>query len=232
MKWETPLQTAILLKRYKRFLADVDLGSETITAHVPNTGAMTSCWETNWKCALSRSPSLTRKFPYTLELTWNDETWIGVNTANANKLAKLWLTQGLIPELSGYQIVTPEKKVGHSRVDFLLENHTSEPACYVEIKSVTLKKDGLAQFPDSVSVRAQKHLMELMSLKQQGFRAAMLFVVQREDVDSFAPAASIDPDYSRLLSLASASGVEIFVYQCKMSLEELSLKRPLPFKLG
>lgn len=232
MKWDTPLKTAILLKRYKRFLADVDLESHFITAHVPNTGSMTSCWEPNWKCALSYSSNPTRKMPYTLELTWNGETWIGVNTGNANKLAKLWLSQNLIPKLAGYQTIIPEKKVGESRVDFYLENHPSEVPCYVEVKNVTLKKDGIAQFPDSVSERGQKHLRELMRLKSQGFRAAMLFVVQREDVSFFKPATSIDPEYSRLLSEACATGVEIYVYQCKMSLEELSFGQALAFKLG
>lgn len=231
MKWETPLTEAVLLKRYKRFLADVRVGEDTFTAHVPNTGSMTACWEPNWKCALSKSNSPSRKMPHTLELTHNGETWIGVNTANANKLTALWLKNNLIPELSGYEVITPEKKIGDSRIDFFLEGHESLPPAYVEVKSVTLKLDGLAQFPDAVSERGQKHLRELMDLKKKGFRAVMLYVVQREDVDRMRPAASIDRKYSELLSEASAVGVEILVYQCKMSLNEIGFGRSLPFHL-
>ena len=232
MKWSEPLIQATILKRYKRFLSDIDLGSSVITAHVPNTGSMQSCWEPNWKCALSVSKNPTRKMPHTLELTHNGETWIGVNTGNANKLAKIWLTENLLPELAGYTIVVPEKKIGESRVDFYLEGHPSAPACYVEVKNVTLKLGGIAQFPDSVSERGQKHLRELMQIKKSGLRAAMLFVVQREDVDLFSPAASIDPEYARLLKEAHNSGVEIFVYQCRMGLEELSLGQKLPIELN
>ena len=110
MKWSTPLKEAIILKRYKRFLADINLGDKTFTAHVPNTGSMQSCWESNWKCAVSISENPDRKYPHTLELTYNGETWIGVNTANANKLAKIWLTENLLPEMTGYSVVIPEKK--------------------------------------------------------------------------------------------------------------------------
>lgn len=232
MKWEIPLEEAVLLKRYKRFLADINLGGKEITAHVPNTGSMQSCWEPSWKCAVSLSSNAARKMPHTLELIHNGETWIGVNTANANKLVKLWLTQSLIPELSGYKLIQPEKKVGESRVDFFLDEHAHQSACYVEVKNVTLKLDGLAQFPDSKSERGQKHLRELMQLKKEGFRAVMLFVVQREDVSTFKPAASIDPIYARLLKEAEASGVEILVYQCQMGVAEIGLWRALPFDLG
>jgi sugar fermentation stimulation protein A len=232
LKWEDPLTEAILLKRYKRFLADIKLNGEELTVHVPNTGSMQSCWEPNWKCAVSKSDNPKRKMPHTLELVWSGESWIGVNTANANKLVKLWLERGEIPELSGYGMIQPEKKIGESRIDFYLDNHPEMPSCYVEVKNVTLKLDGLAQFPDSVSQRGQKHLRELMELKKQGHRAVMLYVVQREDVSSFTPATAIDPVYGKLLQKAYQSGVEILVYQCKMSLSELKLGASLPFELG
>lgn len=232
MKWETPLQEAILKKRYKRFLADIDLGSELIVAHVPNTGSMTSCWEPDWKCAVSRSSNPLRKLSHTLELIHNGETWIGVNTANANKLVKLWLETHLLPDFHGYTQLRPEKKIGDSRVDFFLEGHPELPPCYIEVKNVTLKLGGRAQFPDAVSERGQKHLRELMKLKEEGFRAAMLYVVQREDVSSFSPASSIDPVYAQLLSQAHQAGVEIFVYQCRMDIKELSLGKSLPFDLS
>jgi sugar fermentation stimulation protein A len=231
LKWERPLKEAILLKRYKRFLADVTVGGDNFTVHVPNTGSMTACWEPNWKCALSVSDNPNRKMSHTLELTHNGETWIGVNTANANKLAHKWLKENLIPELNGYKTIQPEKKIGDSRIDFYLEGHDSLPPCYVEVKSVTLKLEGIAQFPDAVSERGQKHLRELMELKKQGFRAGMLFVVQREDVSSMKPAASIDKKYAELLKLAHASGVEIFVYQCKLSMTEIGFGKSLPLHL-
>lgn len=231
MKWEKPLEVAVLKKRYKRFLADIDLSGEFLTAHVPNTGSMQSCWEPDWKCAVSKSDNPSRKMPYTLELTHNGETWIGVNTANANKLVKEWLTQKMLPEFADYTTIIPEKKIGESRVDFYLEG-PNLPPCYVEVKNVTLKLDGIAQFPDSVSERGQKHLRELTDLKKKGFRSAMLFVVQREDVKEFAPAATLDPEYTQLLRTAHASGVEILVYQCKMDTKELKLGQSLPFSLN
>lgn len=231
MIWETPLKEAILKKRYKRFLADVLVDGELITAHVPNTGSMTSCWEPDWRCAVSLSPNPNRKLPYTLELTHNGESWIGVNTANANKLVKSWLTERKLPELAAYTTVIPEKKIGDSRVDFYLEG-AGLPACYVEVKNVTLKLDGLAQFPDAVSERGQKHLRELTELKKKGFRSVMLFVVQREDVSAFAPAFGIDSKYSQLLRTAHEAGVEILVYQCRMDTKELKLGKSLPFSLG
>ncbi|WPU63933.1 DNA/RNA nuclease SfsA [Peredibacter starrii] len=231
VKWDKPLTEAVLLKRYKRFLADIQLGDDTFTAHVPNTGSMTSCWEPHWKCAISKSDNPARKMAHTLELTHNGETWIGVNTANANKLAHLWLKNGLISELTGYSVIQPEKKIGESRIDFYLEGHTTLPSCYVEVKNVTLKLDGIAQFPDAVSERGQKHLKELMQLKKEGHRAAMLYVVQREDVDQMKPAHGIDKVYGQLLAEAHAVGVEILVYQCKMGTSEIGFGKSLPFLL-
>ena len=231
MKWDSPLVEGLILKRYKRFLADIKLNDQEIVAHVPNTGSMQSCWEPNWRCALSKSNNPNRKMPYTLELIHNGETWIGVNTGNANKLAKIWLQNGLIKGLEGYKTVIPEKKIGESRVDFFLEDHPSHPACYVEVKNVTLKLEGKAQFPDSVSERGQKHLRELIQIKKSGLRACMLFIIQREDVQEFSPAASIDKNYAKLLKEAQEAGVEIFVQQCKMDLDELKLGAILPLKM-
>ncbi len=227
MIWPSPLIEAKILKRYKRFLADVILNGELLTVHVPNTGSMTSCWEPDQKCALSLSPNPTRKMPYTLELTHNGETWIGVNTATANKLAQSWLKENKIPELSNYKVIIPEKKIGNSRVDFYLEEHPDSQACYVEVKSVTLKKDGLAQFPDAVTERGQKHLLELMEIKKSGLRAVMLFIIQREDVGAFKAAKEIDPDYADLLEQAYRNGVEILAYQCRITLDNIELLRPL-----
>lgn len=232
MKWSEPLIEAKILKRYKRFLADIDLGGKTIVAHVPNTGSMTSCWDPHWKCAVSVSNNPNRKMPHTLELTHNGESWIGVNTANANKLVKQWLQENLLPAFAGYQTIIPEKKIADSRIDFYLENHPKLPPCYIEVKSVTLKLEGLAQFPDAVTERGQKHLKELIELKKSGLRAVMLFVIQREDVSIMRPASSIDPEYGRLLALAHKSGVEILAYQCKIDLEGITLGKSIPVELS
>ncbi len=230
MKFNPPLLSATLLRRYKRFLSDITINSEEFIAHVPNTGAMTSCWEENWGCAVSKSDNPKRKLPYTLELTHNGETWIGVNTANANKLMSEWLSARSLLPFEPYETIKPEKKIGDSRIDFYLES-PHLPPCYIEVKSVTLKKEGIAQFPDAVSVRGQKHLQELMRLKDSGARACLVFVVQREDVEMVAPARDIDPKYADLLVEAFDKGVEIFAYQCKMSLEEIKLGKALPIRL-
>lgn len=230
MRFHPPLSQGTLLRRYKRFLADIVLGAQEFVAHVPNTGAMTSCWEENWPCGVSKSENPKRKLPYTLELTHNGETWIGVNTANANRLVAEWLQERSLVPFEAYTSVTPEKKTGDSRIDFFLEG-VDLPPCYVEVKSATLKKDGIAQFPDAVSVRGQKHLRELMRLRESGARACLLFVIQREDVGAFAPAREIDPVYADLLTEAFEKGVEIFAYQCKINLNEILLGSALPIRL-
>lgn len=218
MNFNTPLIEGIIEKRYKRFLSDVLVNGEKAVAHVPNTGSMASCWEPHWRCAVSKSTNPDRKLPFTLELTHNGETWIGVNTANANKLGREIIESGLIPSFLGYQTIQAEKKISAStRLDYFLTDHPTDKDCYIEIKNVTLKHKGEAQFPDAVTERGQKHLGELLELKQQGYRAAMLFVVQREDVEVFSPAEDFDPAYSKLLKEVVAKGVEIYVVRCHLS---------------
>ncbi len=226
MKFNSPLTEGIITKRYKRFLSDVVLNGEKFVAHVPNTGSMKSCWEANWNCAVSKSDNPERKLPYTLELTHNGETWIGVNTANANKLAREIITSGLIPSLASYPEVIAEKKISkETRLDYFISGHSTEPDCYVEVKNVTLKHNGEAQFPDSVTERGQKHLGELLELKKQGHRAVMLYVVQREDVEVFSPAEDFDPVYSKLLKEVVSQGVEIYVVRCKLSTTEITAEK-------
>ena len=230
MQWDSTTITTVLKKRYKRFLADIIIQDKIEVAHVPNTGSMTSCWEEDWTCLVTESQNPARKLKYTLELTHNGKSWIGVNTANANKLVKEWLTAEILSPFIGYQKITPEKKVGASRFDFFIEGHDKLPDCYIEVKNVTLKLDDMAQFPDAVSERGQKHLRELVELKEQGFRACMVYVVQREDVDSFKAAGAIDPQYAQLLVQAHNAGVEIYVYQCQLSPEGIEWKKELPWK--
>jgi len=184
-----------ILKRYKRFLSDIQLENETIiTAHTANTGAMTTCWAPGWQVLLSLHDNPKRKYKYSLEMTHNGQTWIGVNTMLPNKLAVEGIENGVIAELQGYDSIQRESKIGDSRLDLLLQKSSerkSPEKCYVEVKNVTLLGDNkTALFPDAVSTRGQKHLATLTEIAKGGDRAVMLYIVQREDVNCFSPATS------------------------------------------
>ena len=226
----TDLIEGRMITRYKRFFADCEVDGETVTAHTPNTGSMKTCWEEGWPVLLSKSDNPKRKLKFTLEMTHNGATWIGVNTQLPNKLVKEAIEEGKIPELVGFDSIKPEAKVGDSRIDLLMM--FGEQRCWVEVKNVTLLGEGTTcEFPDSVSTRGQKHLRELTELKKKGDRACMFFLVQREDVDLFRPAAAIDPEYARLLKEASSAGVEILVYQCSLGPEGVEVVKRLNFEL-
>ncbi len=233
VKFSEPLIKGKILKRYKRFLADIELeNGEVITAHTANTGSMKTCWEPGWSVLLSFHDNPKRKLKYSLELTNNGETWIGVNTGLPNKIAIEAIQNGVVKELKGYKSLKPEATIGKSRIDILLSNDGEDP-CYVEVKNVTLlgeKKRAI--FPDGVSTRGQKHLEELMGLADQGVRAAMLYVVNREDVLEFGPADDIDPRYGELLREAHKKGVEILAYQCAVTPKEIKLTKKIPVKLN
>lgn len=231
MKLEKKIYTGIIKKRYKRFLSDIVLDSgEEVNAHVPNTGSMKTCWGEDWKVAVSHTDDPKRKLKYTLEMTHNGKTWIGTNTNLTNKLAYEAIDKKIIKELDDYDHIKPEVKIGESRIDLLLTKDNKK--CYVEVKNVTLDAgNGLATFPDSVSTRGQKHLNELKKIVENGDRACMLYIVQREDVDRFAPAADIDPKYAELLVEANEAGVEILVYRCKVTPEEIVANKRLPYTL-
>jgi sugar fermentation stimulation protein A len=233
MKFTNPTVVAKILNRYKRFLSDIELDSgEMVHAHVPNTGSMKTCWGENWKVLVSKNDDPKRKMKYTLELTHNGEAWICVNTGLTNKIVKEALEQGLIPELATYKEIKPEKKVFESRIDFFLSQSDDYPDAYVEVKNVTLKGEGnIVLFPDSVTTRGQKHLRELILLKEQGYRACMLYIVNREDGEVFMPASEIDPEYARLLVEAQKAGVEILVYKTNISTDEITLGKKLEYKL-
>jgi sugar fermentation stimulation protein A len=223
------LITGRLIKRYKRFLADVDIDDEVVTVHCPNTGPMTGCATPGWQVALSYSDNPRRKLPYTLEMIYNGSTWIGVNTHQANRLAEEALVQGKISELVGYPVQRREVKYGseNSRIDFLLQA-PDKVDCYVEVKSVTLMENGTHLFPDTVTTRGQKHLRELRELPAQGKRAVMLYLIQREDGDlRFQAARHYDPVYADLLKEAHDAGVEVIAYQCEVSLTAWCVKTPL-----
>lgn len=209
------LYPGTLLKRYKRFFADIELASgEVITAHCPNTGPMTCVSTIGSPVWVSLSNSLTRKLPYTwemIEVYENQPTWVGVNTGMPNRIVKLALEQRLIPGLGNYKQIRFEVPYGQdnrSRVDFLLTGDESDQPIYLEVKSTTWAKGNLALFPDTVTTRGQKHLRELMALVPQA-RAVMLYFINRSDCLSFSPGDSADPVYGTLLRQAIAQGVEV-----------------------
>jgi len=219
-----------IIKRYKRFLADIELESgEVITAHTANTGAMTTCWEPGWEVLLSYHDNPKRKLKYSLEMTHNGNTWIGVNTSLPNKLGREGIEKGIISELAGYDMIRPEVTIGESRIDLLLEKSSSDEKCYVEIKNVTLLGENrVALFPDAVTTRGLKHLNELIKIVENGDRAVMLYIIQREDVDQFSPAGLIDPEYAATLEQAALSGVEVLAYQCSLTPTQINLVKSLP----
>ena len=231
MEFSGELIQGKMLKRYKRFLSDVELpNGEIVVAHTPNTGSMKTCWEPNWQACLSKSNNPKRKLAYTLELTHSGKSWINVNTSRTNHLAVEGIENGTIGELQNYSQLKREHKVGNSRIDILLTR--PEEQCYVEVKNVTMlgKKDK-AIFPDSVSARGLKHLQELGQLAQQGHRACMLFIVGREDVTGFGPAFSLDPQYAQGLLEAQQQGMEVLVYQCRITPQEIAVSHSLPLDI-
>jgi len=218
-----PVIFGTLIKRYKRFLADVELeDGSVITVHCPNTGRMTTCAEKGWRVALSDSRNPKRKYRYTWELVHNGTCWICVNTGRANEVAFEAVSEQVIPELSGYAEVLREQKFGNSRFDLLLRNDNE--LCYVEVKNVTLlADDGYYAFPDAVTERGRKHLDELMNVVKAGHRAAMLYVISRSDGISFRAAHEIDPAYAAALTEAISAGVEVYAWRAHVSPEEMRL---------
>lgn len=227
--FSSALTQAILIKRYKRFLADVILpNGEVVTVHCPNTGAMTGCCEANSIVYLSESSNAKRKYKYTWEYATDaDNNKICINATNANKVIKAELSLQGIAEVSQYGIVIPEQKVGNSRIDFLLQEN-GLPDCYLEVKSATLAIGALGMFPDTITKRGQKHCYELAALSQQGFTAKLLFCVMRESITQFKIADSIDPDYAKAVEQAIAKGVDIVCYGCDLTLTNISVSHKIP----
>lgn len=234
MEFTPPLQSAILIKRYKRFLADVITPQgEVITLHCANTGAMTGCATPGDTVWYSTSDNLKRKYPNSWELTeTQNHEMICVNTLRANQLVKERLLTDAPPSLAGYEQCRSEVKYGNegSRIDFMLsaENKVN---CYIEVKSVTLSEQGKGFFPDAVSLRGQKHLRELINVVQQGERAVLLFAVLHSAIASVSPARHIDSNYAQLLMDAQRCGVEIIALKAELFATHMTLTKPLPIYL-
>ncbi|WND02527.1 DNA/RNA nuclease SfsA [Temperatibacter marinus] len=241
MQFTAPLRSGKLVKRYKRFLADIELEcGEIITAHCANSGSMLGLKEEGSLVWVSPNTNPKAKLDWRWELVDREGSLVGINTARPNAIVEEAILQNKIAELAGYDSLKREVKYGeNSRIDILLSNEKSASHCYVEVKSVTLKAETEAEaeerrvalFPDSVTSRGKKHLLELEAMVKEGHRSVMVFLVQREDVDYFSTADTIDPAYGQTLREVLDAGVEALCYQCAVTTKEIKVVRKLPIKL-
>jgi sugar fermentation stimulation protein A len=230
MHFETQLVHGTLIRRYKRFLADIELDNgDQVVAHCTNSGSMKSCLEEGAEVYLTPVNDPKRKTRFTWEMIKINGDWVGINTSIPNKLAFDAVSSGMIPELSAYTTVKREVQFGDSRFDIYAENEQEK--CFIEVKNVSMKEGEYALFPDAVTTRGRKHLKTLIQVKAEGMRAVMLYVIQRSDVDIFAPAKAIDPGYAKTLKEAFDAGVEIIPMQVKVTPKSIEFSRKLPFEL-
>jgi sugar fermentation stimulation protein A len=231
MRFTSKLIRGTLIQRYQRFLADVRLSTgEIVTAHCTNTGSMTGCKEPGSVVYISRSNKTTRRLLYTWEIIRVGRTWVGINTMHPNFLIAEAIANGAISELTGYDNIRREVVTRKgTRLDLCLEGDSG--SCFVEVKNVTLAVNGAAAFPDAVSERGTKHLKELMWLRRSGHRAAVVFVIQRNDCTFFRPADEIDAEYGRWLRRAVKAGVEALPYVAYVTSKEIVIKERLPIRL-
>ena len=231
MKYQSPLFEGVLLRRYQRFLADVQLADgRIVTAHTPNTGSMKGCCAPGSRVWLSDSGNLTRKYPLSWELVEaGPGLKVGINTGMSNDLVAEAIQKGIVAELQGYARIRREVRYGceNSRIDLLLEGDQGAD-CYVEVKNVTLVETGIAFFPDAVSTRGSKHLRELAAMARAGSRAVIFFCVQRSDASQLRPADRIDPVYGASLREALVNGVEALAYAAKVESVGVELVDWLP----
>ncbi len=230
-----PLTKGYILKRYKRFLADVELdGGESVVAHVPNTGRMTGCWEPGAPVQLSHSDNPRRKLAWTLERVDMGNGWVGVNTQRTNPVIEEGVIRHQITGLEGYaniaREVVPPLEHRRSRLDLFLTQGKLRDA-WVEVKNVTLLQDDCLRFPDAVSVRGSKHLRDLLELVSQGYRGIILYALNRPEGSCFCPAEEVDPDYARLLRDVVAQGVEVMASRLRHTETGIVVAETVPIRL-
>lgn len=233
MKFDQTLIEGHLIKRYKRFMADVELTDGTVvTAHCANSGSMMGLKEPGSRVWLSHHDDPKRKLKYTWQLIEDHGALVGINTQHPNALVAEAIENGTITELAGYTSLRREVKYGkNSRIDVLLES-ADKPDCYVEVKNVHLMREaGLAEFPDSVTARGAKHLVEMADMVAEGHRAVMVYLIQRPDCDRYKLADDIDPTYAARLKDAVAKGVEAVAYACAITPEAINVTRSVPIEL-
>jgi len=235
MKFHAPLLKGRLIKRYKRFMADVELETgETVTAHCANSGSMLSVNEPGAEVWLSPAKNPDRKLKYTWEMIRIGRSLVGINTGHPNYLVSEAIEAGKVKELKGYESLRREVKYGkNSRIDVLLED-PKKGLCYVEVKNVTMRRDlksgAPVEFPDGVTARGAKHLVELSDMVKEGHRAVMFYLVQRGDgAGGVTIARDIDPAYGAALDKARTQGVEIVAYGCKLTSDGITLAKAVPF---
>ncbi|MGB7946755.1 MAG: DNA/RNA nuclease SfsA [Candidatus Binatia bacterium] len=231
MRFPSRLIRGTLIQRYQRFLADVRLANgAVVTAHCTNTGSMMGCKEPGSVVYISRCDKQGRRLLYTWEIIRVGSTWVGINTMHPNHLVAEAVARNEIPELQGYESIRREVLTRRgTRLDLCLEG--SIGSCFVEVKNVTLAVGGTAAFPDAVSERGTRHLQELIRLRRRGHRAALVFVIQRNDCRCFRPADEIDREYGRWLRRAVKAGVEALPYTADVTPREIALTERLPLKL-
>jgi sugar fermentation stimulation protein A len=221
-------QKGLLVKRYKRFLADIELADgSTLTVHCPNSGSMRGCSTPGSPVILSKSDNLKRKYAWTLEMVQDNSIWIGVNTGMTNRIVREALENGTIDDFGSIISVQPEVKVSDkSRLDFLVQ--TESGPVYIEVKNCSLVQDNIAMFPDAVTVRGTKHLRELERLCTDEVRTAVLFCVQRADGKCFRPAYEIDPTYAETLREVQAKGVYVLAYRAQVQPDSVTITGKIP----
>ena len=231
MNFENKLISGLFVKRYKRFFVDIEIKNKIVTAHCPNTGSMMGLLNKNNKVWFTESLNLKRKLKYTLQIIENKKSKVGVNTHLTNKIVHEALQNNLIKNFNKNIKITSEKVFGaNTRFDFLLEDKNIKS--FLEVKNVTLnRQDQIAEFPDSITSRGTKHLNELINATKKGFKAYLLFVIQREDCKKFKIANDIDTEYSKTLIKAIKHNVKILCYDCKFSSKGIILNNKIKFHI-
>ena len=230
MKFKDKLLQGTLIKRYKRFFVDIEYKNKIITSHCPNSGSMMGLLNKGNKVWFSKADNPNRKLKYTLEMVEANKQLVGVNTMLTNKIVLEALKQKKIEKLiKFFDIKTEVKFSNDTRFDFLISNNIKK--CFLEVKNVTLvRKNGIAEFPDSVTSRGKKHLKNLIIANKKGYQSYMIYVVQREDCKLFKIAEDIDKEYKTTLDEAIKNRVNILCYDCKLSSEEIRINNQINYE--
>jgi len=230
MKFKEKLLQGTFIKRYKRFFVDINYQNKIITAHCPNSGSMLGLLKKDNKAWFSRSDNPKRKLKYTLEIIEVNKNLVGINTHLSNKIILEALVQKKIEKLVKYNNIIPEVKFSDkTRFDFLISNIKEK--CFLEVKNVTLVRENkIAEFPDAITSRGTKHLMELIAAKKKGYQSYLIYLIQREDCHSFKIAKDIDEEYKIAYNKALKNGVKILCYDCKLNNEEIKINKQINYE--
>ena len=229
MNFKKTLITGEFIKRYKRFLVDVKIGKNIVTAHCPNTGSMMGLLKKGNRVWLSRANDPKRKLKYTLQIIEDNKSKVGINTHFTNEIVDDALNNLLIKNFKSLNLIRREVKFGkNTRFDFLIESKNKKT--FIEVKNVTLsRRKGVAEFPDAITARGLKHIKELLKASEKGYEVYLLFVVQRDDCNKFELAEDIDPEYCELLIKAVKKKLNILCYDCKFSSKGININRRINF---